>query len=74
MRMHAIVKGDSPEGGNDYRGPVKSVRYLSDSDPVGGDEPGTHDVGEGGNVLRKSGDVLEIRETEWSALTGLLKP
>jgi hypothetical protein len=68
------VKGDSPEGGNDYRGPVRAVRHLNDSDPVGGDEPGNHDAGEGGNVLRKSGDVLEIREPEWSALAGLLKP
>ena len=68
------VKGDSSEGAIDYRGPVRAVRFLIDDDPVGADEPGNHDAGEGGNLLRKSGDVVELREPEWSKQAPLLKP
>jgi len=41
----------------DYRGPASNANRLADGDPVGADIDGNHGRGEGGNVLRKSGDV-----------------
>jgi hypothetical protein len=44
----------------DYRGPASDVNRLGDGDPVGADIDGNHGRGEGGNVLRKSGDVQTV--------------
>ncbi|MBI2898679.1 MAG: hypothetical protein HYY17_00695 [Planctomycetes bacterium] len=45
--------------GCDFRGPAADVNSAApaDGDPVGADVDGNHGVGEGGNVIRKSGDV-----------------
>jgi prepilin-type N-terminal cleavage/methylation domain-containing protein len=58
------VKGDSNLGDIDYFGPGNPVNRLAGGDPVGCDDPMNHAEGNstdgaGGNVLRKSGDVLE---------------
>jgi prepilin-type N-terminal cleavage/methylation domain-containing protein len=44
-----------------YQGPTTSVNTLKDGDAVGADVKTNHsnDMQEGGNVLRKSGDVVE---------------
>ena len=65
------VKGDSAAGTDiDYFGPAKPVNRLSGGDPVGCDNPESHLEGQStdasGNVLRKSGDVLEMTGSEWS--------
>jgi len=55
-----------------YFGPGKSVARLSGGDPVGCDDPENHKEGSNtgsdatGNVLRKSGDVLELTGQEFN--------
>lgn len=58
-------------GVTDYWGPAKNIGIVGDGDPVGSDAPGNH-VGEGGNVLRKSGDCQNLGPTEplWMDATG----
>ncbi len=46
-----------PAGTTDYRGPGTNVNQFADGDPVGADKVGYHGQNEGGNVIRKSGDV-----------------
>lgn len=55
-------------GTTDYRGPNGNVNRFNDGDPVGADKIGNHGSGEGGNVLRKSGDVQTVSESDplWS--------
>ncbi|HXX92367.1 MAG TPA: type II secretion system protein [Planctomycetota bacterium] len=64
------VKGDSPVGEYDYNGPAKKVNSLADGDMVGSDDRDSHKEGasdEGsGNILRKSGDVLEATGPDWT--------
>ena len=57
----------------DYRGPAVPVSRLGGSDPVGADKPDNHG-GKGGNLLRKSGDVVELDESEFQQLDRLLRP
>jgi prepilin-type N-terminal cleavage/methylation domain-containing protein len=59
-------------GETHYRGPTNNVNLLLDGDPVGGDgdkdsPAGEPHPGEGssGNVLRRSGDVVEYGATDW---------
>lgn len=63
-------------GTTDYRGPADNVNEYSDGDPVGADKEGNHGPGEGGNVLRKSGDVLTVHEMDpmWSAAGSKTRP
>ena len=51
-------------GSTEYRGPSTDVNAIGDGDPVGADGVGLHGPGEGGNVLRKSGDVMNYSETD----------
>lgn len=67
------VKGEPQIGEIDYYGPGKSVNRLNGGDPVGCDDPDNHREGNStngndasGNVLRKSGDVLEYTGTEFN--------
>ncbi len=67
------VKGDPTVGEIDYFGPGKSVNRLSGGDPVGCDDPENHLEGASttgndasGNVLRKSGDVLEMTGNDFN--------
>ena len=66
------VKGDSANGECDYGGPAgKPVSRLADGDMVGADDKDNHAEGSSGtegsgNVLRKSGDVLEITGPDWT--------
>ena len=66
------VLGGSASGDYDYGGPAKKINTLADGDMVGADLEENHKEGssdEGsGNVLRKSGDVLEITGPEWMKL------
>ena len=47
-------------GQTDYRGPNGNVNTFGDGDPVGSDKTDNHGTNEGGNVLRKSGDVTTV--------------
>lgn len=50
-----------PWGQTRYQGPAGNVNSFLDGDPVGRDWPDNHGgAAEGGNVLRKSGDVLTV--------------
>lgn len=64
------VKGDGKQGDYEYFGPARPVSRLADGDMVGADDPENHKEGsndEGsGNVLRKSGDVLEVTGPDWT--------
>jgi prepilin-type N-terminal cleavage/methylation domain-containing protein len=57
------VKGDGQLGDCEYFGPGAAIGRLAGGDPVGCDDPVNHAEGstEGasGNVIRKSGDVME---------------
>jgi prepilin-type N-terminal cleavage/methylation domain-containing protein len=70
------VKGEPQIGEIDYYGPGATVNKLKGGDPVGCDDPVNHAEGTGqndasGNVLRKSGDVLELTGNEWN---GIMNP
>lgn len=54
----------------DYRGPSQPVAELRDGDVVGGDRIENHS-GEGGNILRKSGDILNVSQAELEAVRTL---
>ncbi len=58
------VKGGNSEC--DYRGPSSDVNSsaYSDGDPVGADRTENHGSSEGGNVLRKSGDIQSVHPTD----------
>jgi prepilin-type N-terminal cleavage/methylation domain-containing protein len=67
------VRGEAAIGEIDFYGPGIRVNKLSGGDPVGCDDPENHLEGNStagndasGNVLRKSGDVLELTGNEWS--------
>ncbi len=64
------------DGYTAYRGPARDVNGLLDADAVGADLPGNHGRGEGGNVLRKSGDVMTVVEGDllWRRATETTKP
>ena len=66
------VLGTSRDGDCDYAGPSRRMNQIADGDPVGADLPENHKEdakGPGsGNVLRKSGDVLEVTGPDWAKL------
>lgn len=55
-----------------YLGPAKSILKISDGGPVGADRQGNHP--KSGNVLRKSGDVLEVIGPDYDNFCIELKP
>lgn len=61
------VKEDSLIGDVDYFGPGVPVHRLAPAEAVGCDDPRNHG-GDGGNVLRKSGDVLEYASSDLEVL------
>ncbi len=65
------LEGAIAIGSTDYRGPASNINKFKDGDPVGADKPNNHsdDGSEGGNVLRKSGDVQTVgqNDTLWTA-------
>lgn len=60
-----------PAGDTSYAGPATDVNGFGDGDPVGRDVVGNHGSGEGGNVLRKSGDVQTVGQSDsmWTLAT-----
>lgn len=60
------------EGTLDYLGPRIHVGELNDGDWVGADRPGNHP--DGGNVLRKSGDVTELPQEDFLRAAGRCTP
>jgi hypothetical protein len=56
------LEGTPNVSDTDYRGPSSNVNKFKDGDPVGADRVTNHsdDGSEGGNVLRKSGDVQTV--------------
>ncbi len=65
------LEGTPNAGDTDYRGPSSNANKYKDGDPVGADQVYNHsdDGSEGGNVLRKSGDVQTVGpgDTLWQA-------
>lgn len=68
--MWCPVKGGSQPGEIDYLGPAIPLGRLKSSDPVGCDDSTNHseDGSEGGNVLRRGGDVVELQGSAWQEL------
>jgi len=65
MDIYQCPMEGSPNAGTvDYRGPAMFVGVLADGDAVGADKVGNHGSSEGGNVLRKSGDVQTCSESD----------
>jgi prepilin-type N-terminal cleavage/methylation domain-containing protein len=68
----------NPAGASDYRGPVTNINSSAvlDGDPIGADKVGNHGPNEGGNVIRKSGDVLTVGTTDpmWTAASSKTAP
>ena len=62
------VKGGSQPGDIDFFGPALQVGRLNSSDPVGCDDPTNHSESgdEGGNVLRRGGDIVELQGSAWN--------
>jgi hypothetical protein len=60
-------------GACDYQGPAFPVSRLKESDAVGADKPMNHH-GQGGNVLHKGGDVVELPKGEFEKLPPTVKP
>ncbi len=58
------VRGDFVPGEVQYLGPAGPVTRIADGSPVGCDEAGNHRWG-GGNVLVKSGSVVESSGALW---------
>jgi hypothetical protein len=60
------LEGAPNSGTTDYRGPAIDIndRRVADGDPVGADREHNHGPGEGGNVIRKSGDVLTVSPSD----------
>ena len=64
------VKGDGSKC--DYLGPGSPASSLPQDAIVGADKPGNHR--DGGNVVRKSGDVVEHADPDFRKLTAELRP
>ena len=64
------VKGEGNLGEVEYYGPGAPVGQIAGGDPVGCDDPDNHKGGStdgaGGNVLRKSGDVMEYPSQDFN--------
>ena len=71
------LSGNVPDGiTTDYRGPSANVNKAGDGDPVGADKETNHEQGgvkEGGNVLRKSGDVVTVGPNDAAFNSSTLK-
>jgi len=72
------VRDEGAVGDIQYYGPANPVGRLAGGDPVGCDDPDNHSPpgatgaqSEGGNVLRKSGDVLELSGTDFQNMLNL---
>ena len=63
-------------GCTDYLGPLSDANDLPAGAFIGGDKPGNHDkYSKGsGNVLRKSGDVMELQGTEYDDFIKACRP
>lgn len=48
----------------DYRGPARPLREIRPDQPLCADRPGNHGPGRGGNVMRKSGEVVSVGEND----------
>jgi type II secretory pathway pseudopilin PulG len=75
-----LESGAPAKGRTSYRGPAMDInnrveRYLP-ADPVGADLDGAHGHGEGGCVLRRSGDVSIVtpRDQVWKVAAERTKP
>ena len=68
-----VVGGRGIKGETDYLGPRSDIHFLLDRDYVGSDRPGKHG-NDGGSVLRKSSDVLELEETEFLKAAARCRP
>jgi prepilin-type N-terminal cleavage/methylation domain-containing protein len=64
------VRGEGNLGDIEYYGPGAPIGQIAGGDPVGCDDPQNHAEGNtegaGGNVLRKSGDVLDYPANDFN--------
>ena len=60
-----VFSGDevTPER-TSFRGPSVPIYKLEETDPCGADKEGNHGLGEGGNLLMKTGDVNSFEESD----------
>lgn len=64
-RFYCPLAGEGAvEGRTSYRGPQRNVNKLDDDDVIGADKEGNHGSGLGGNVIFKTGDIVEATETD----------
>ena len=63
-------------GPSDYLGPASDVTELPEDAYLGGDKPGNHDryTKGSGNVIRMSGEVIEIEGTEYEDFLEACRP
>jgi len=74
----ALEGNANPAGASDYRGPTVNVNSaaVGDGDIIGADKVGNHGPNDGGNVIRRSGDVLTvgIADPMWTAAASQTAP
>lgn len=70
------LEEDCPPRKTHYRGPRLPWSQLKPSDPIAADKPGNHGDDEGGCVLLKNGDVLEVGRDDplWKRCAEVLAP
>ena len=68
--------GGAVKGKTDYLGPASDVNEFPEDAFIGGDKPGNHDdyATGSGYVVRKSGDVLELEDTEYDDFVRACRP
>jgi hypothetical protein len=66
------VHDKSAPGTCDYLGPSRPYKALVPADPVGADRKGNHR--DGGNIMKKSGDVLELIDADFLSVCDKLSP
>jgi prepilin-type N-terminal cleavage/methylation domain-containing protein len=56
------LEGNPNSGTTDYRGPANNINSatVGDGAIIGADKVGNHGANEGGNIIRKSSDVLTV--------------
>ena len=60
---HCPLEANLGVGTTDFRGPIGNINNFYDGDAIGADKLTNH-AGGGGNVLRKSGDVTGVHESD----------
>jgi hypothetical protein len=68
------VLGTTALGTCEYLGPSQAYKSIAGGDPVGADRKANHQRYGGGNILRKSGDVLSLPDADFLSVCDKLSP